>query len=47
MELYEIYKKSHDIRLECGAFMKPKNENGEDAYFVGEDGKYLGLADGN
>lgn len=46
MELYEIYKKSHDIRLKCGAFMFPKNEKGEDAYFVGGDGKYLGLADG-
>lgn len=46
VDLYEIYKKSHDIRLECGAFMQPKNEKGEDAYFIGEGGKYLGLADG-
>ena len=45
-ELYEIYKRSHNLRMECGVYMQPKGEKCEDAYFISANGRSLGLADG-
>ncbi len=45
-ELYELYKKSFGVKLEFGSHMEPKNGKGEDAYFIGDDGRSFGLADG-